>query len=325
MNFLLFKRSVLVFLFVISSVAYAQYDDYFPLAVGNSWTYNYNTYSYNGLADIYSYTYGKATYTVISKSVGTDSIMWSLKEVRDVIVDINYYFPGPDTSYPFKDSANFNIIEYLNGRHRLITINYPHSLWELPFYFDYNFRDSSTVYRYYPKTSPDTVSFKSQEPIVDSLNPYPSYYVNFSFKRSTGLVMVAYSTSQYIVGASDNTNDTLESAVITSIRTKQQNHIPNEFWLDQNYPNPFNPTTVIRYSIPDVETRYPNGSGQVTSSVQLRVYNILGGLVATLVDKKQNPGAYEVKFNASKLSSGVYFYRLTAGNYLKTLKMIAVK
>lgn len=89
--------------------------------------------------------------------------------------------------------------------------------------------------------------------------------------------------------------------------------VPNSFTLFQNYPNPFNPTTVIKYQL--------KAAGNVT----LKVYDVLGREVATLVDGRQNEGSHAVTFNAARLPSGVYFYRLDAGSYIKTRKMILVK
>ncbi len=92
----------------------------------------------------------------------------------------------------------------------------------------------------------------------------------------------------------------------------------NTFSLYQNYPNPFNPTTRIKYSVPFVEMhRY--------ASVQLRVYDILGREIATLVNEKKSPGEYEVQFNGTNLPSGVYFYRLQAGSFSDTKKLILLK
>ena len=88
---------------------------------------------------------------------------------------------------------------------------------------------------------------------------------------------------------------------------------PAGFMLSQNYPNPFNPSTVISYQIPT--------SGQVT----LKVYGILGREVATLVNERENAGSYSVTFDGSRLASGVYFYRLQAGNVTKVMKMIILK
>lgn len=94
--------------------------------------------------------------------------------------------------------------------------------------------------------------------------------------------------------------------------------IPNQFTLYQNYPNPFNPVTTIRF---DVGTEI----GNQKSDIRLVIYDILGREVATLVNEKQSPGTYEVKWNASNFSSGVYFYKLQAGNYFETRKMILIK
>jgi photosystem II stability/assembly factor-like uncharacterized protein len=89
--------------------------------------------------------------------------------------------------------------------------------------------------------------------------------------------------------------------------------IPKDFALYPNYPNPFNPVTNIQYDIPKV------------SDVSLKVYDISGREAAALVNENKLPGSYNVTFDASNLSSGVYFYKLSAGDYTKTMKMILVK
>jgi Secretion system C-terminal sorting domain/CARDB len=89
--------------------------------------------------------------------------------------------------------------------------------------------------------------------------------------------------------------------------------VPNYYALGQNYPNPFNPSTKIQYAIPKA------------GDVQLTVYDILGRQVATLVNEFKNPGVYTVDFNASALSSGVYFYKIKSGSYTDTKKMLLVK
>ncbi len=100
---------------------------------------------------------------------------------------------------------------------------------------------------------------------------------------------------------------------------------PKKFELIQNYPNPFNPTTNITYVIPRSEaTRLRLGRTDEVS-VKLRVYDALGREVATLVNAKQSPGNYSVKFNASKLGSGIYYYTLRAGDFVQTKKMILMK
>jgi len=97
---------------------------------------------------------------------------------------------------------------------------------------------------------------------------------------------------------------------------KNEVEVPLEYSLAQNYPNPFNPVTDIRYQIAD--NRYP-------IHTTLKVYNVLGQEVVTLVDEMKAPGVYTVEWDASDLASGVYFYRLTAGEYTTTLRMVLMK
>jgi len=99
---------------------------------------------------------------------------------------------------------------------------------------------------------------------------------------------------------------------------EENNLIVDEFKLFQNYPNPFNPSTKIKFTIPYVETGH-------APSVQLKVYDVLGNEITTLVSEEKPAGSYEVEFNASLLPSGVYFYQLKAGSYIETKKMILMK
>ena len=87
----------------------------------------------------------------------------------------------------------------------------------------------------------------------------------------------------------------------------------SDFSLDQNYPNPFNPTTNIRFAIPQ------------SSFVTLKVYNILGKEIATLVNEQKESGIYDVNFDASDLASGVYVYKIQAGNFSATKKLMLMK
>ncbi len=103
---------------------------------------------------------------------------------------------------------------------------------------------------------------------------------------------------------------------------KTENTIPTEFKLYQNYPNPFNPATIIRYSIPN--DGFLTGAFGNDKTV-LKVYDILGKEVVMLVNEEQKPGVYEVMFDASNLPSGIYFYRLVAGDFAETKRMILVK
>ncbi len=103
----------------------------------------------------------------------------------------------------------------------------------------------------------------------------------------------------------------------------EKNKIPTTYELSQNYPNPFNPSTKINYDIP-ASTLNPFSKGEGTL-VQMKVYDVLGNEVATLVNEQKPAGVYEVEFNASQLSSGIYFYKLQAGSFVETKKMILMK
>jgi len=89
--------------------------------------------------------------------------------------------------------------------------------------------------------------------------------------------------------------------------------IPNEFVMNQNYPNPFNPTTRITYQIPEL------------SFVTLKVFDVLGNEIKTLVNEEKPVGYYEIKFDASSLASGIYIYQLHAGSFIETKKMILLR
>ena len=104
-----------------------------------------------------------------------------------------------------------------------------------------------------------------------------------------------------------------DAGTATSIGENNETNVPGEFVLNQNYPNPFNPSTKISYEIPK------------SSFVSLKVYDIIGREVGTLVNKNQGAGSYVVDFDASKLSSGIYIYQLNASDFSKTMKMIYMK
>ena len=102
---------------------------------------------------------------------------------------------------------------------------------------------------------------------------------------------------------------------------KDDNKYPAEFVLHQNYPNPFNPATKIRYTIPNSNVILSGTKNIIT----LKIYDVLGNEVAALVNEEQQAGVYEVVFDGSGLSSGVYFYKLTAGSFSDTKKLILLK
>ena len=123
-----------------------------------------------------------------------------------------------------------------------------------------------------------------------------------------------YNTIQFSATGSDFGNldeITIVPRSITAVELSDD--LPTEFQLHQNYPNPFNPTTMINYSVP------------VSVFVQLKIYDLLGKEIVTLVNEQKSPGNYNVEFNANRLPSGIYFYQISAGDFISTKKMLLMK
>ena len=122
---------------------------------------------------------------------------------------------------------------------------------------------------------------------------------------------------QFIVGKGINGATSQDEGFLLAINgissVNDMQRIPNEFILKQNYPNPFNPSTTIKYQIPE------NGF------VSLKVYDVLGNEITTLVNEEKLAGSYEVEFNAEGLTSGIYFYKLQFNSFTETKKMILMK
>jgi hypothetical protein len=127
--------------------------------------------------------------------------------------------------------------------------------------------------------------------------------------NTTNFVQAGTITAAYPGFGGLSLNDNNFPMGITTI----SNNIPGSYSLKQNYPNPFNPSTKIQYEIPH------------SGMVKLVVFDALGREVETLVNENQPAGVYEATFNASQYSSGMYFYRLTTGNFVETKKMLMVK
>ncbi len=164
-----------------------------------------------------------------------------------------------------------------------------------------------------------TVSDGSGECRVDddgsnsySVDPHDTLY-GFTILQGTTKIsslagVLRYANGNYKVEPRTNS----DFGTITAIR-RDPAELPATFVLGQNFPNPFNPSTTIRYSVPKAGV------------VSLRIYNILGQEVASLVNREQTAGTYSVTFDASRFASGVYFYRLTAGSYNSVKKMMLMK
>ena len=145
------------------------------------------------------------------------------------------------------------------------------------------------------------------------LSPDYAHSINVD---GSGNIFVAgeFKNSTITFGSFTLTNAGMFLAKLSSITGVEENNIiPNEFYLSQNYPNPFNPTTKINFSVPK--------SGFVT----IKVFDVLGREVATLVNENKPVGNYSIHFNANKLTSGIYFYGMESGSFLQTKKLVLMK
>ncbi len=148
---------------------------------------------------------------------------------------------------------------------------------------------------------------------------YTSFSVNFGMSyiyAQAGGISYSWSAIIYLIGA--NINGIVYGDTTLTFANRINLTVPDKFLLYQNYPNPFNPVTKIKFQIP------ADGRKQ-TADVKLIVYDILGKEIKTLVNEQLQPGSYEVTFDGNNLPSGVYFYKLQAGNFIETKKMVLLK
>ncbi|MDP3683116.1 MAG: T9SS type A sorting domain-containing protein, partial [Ignavibacteria bacterium] len=147
-------------------------------------------------------------------------------------------------------------------------------------------------------------------PITSALRNAATWVLVFyGTNYHVGDVVSVYYDNPFIIGTDRYTFSTDNLVGIA----EGNNLSPNEYFLYQNFPNPFNPTTTIKYDIPK--------EGLVT----IKIFDILGREVETLVNEEKPAGKYQITFNAKKLSSGIYFYSIKTGDYFKTLKSILLK
>jgi len=152
----------------------------------------------------------------------------------------------------------------------------------------------------------------SWETLIDSI-PSTGLYtwvVNTSMPSFYCLIRISDITDESIYDISD---DVFTIDIFTSVEDYLGDGIPTEYNLIQNFPNPFNPSTTIYYSIPQL------------SFVTLRVYDVLGNEITVLVNEEKSIGNYEIDFDGEELTTGIYFYRLQAGSFVETKKMILLK
>ena len=188
--------------------------------------------------------------------------------------------------------------------------NHPKVTW------DHNQEADLKIYKVYKKTDETDWAF------LDTTSNNYYWDENETIICSMGSVSMTVHYRATAVDQFDNESDysndddivvQIEGGKPPDLKIADVDIIPEKYYVSQNYPNPFNPETTIKFGIPE------------DNFVNLEVYNVQGQKVATLVDERLSAGSYNAKFNATSLPSGAYFYRITAGSYLKIKRMLLVK
>jgi hypothetical protein len=315
------KKIYLLVLFIALNTIYAQPDSiteamkYYPLDKGNYWEY-YSAYG----SDPFHYTLGSSYWLEV---VG-DSIFTNGKSYK--IINKGY-FGNKSISMIFEriDSIDASVYRFDVGKKTEYKID---SLLQKP-------GDSVNCSRFHPREmysnyfrtsciSENEETLFNQKWITKKIDDN-SIIPNIIYKLAKGLGYIfseAWEGTYWGDRLSFARINGIEYGIKTDIVKSDQ--IPDQFKLFQNYPNPFNPSTTINYSIP-----YPSsplkGEGPRVRSVTLKVYDLLGREIATLVNEEKLPGIHNVKFDGNNLPSGLYFYQLKTNEFIQTKKMILLK
>jgi len=295
--------------------------NYYPLAVGNKWIYDENTLIHD--------PYPSGSHRILVKEVIGDTIAPNGKHYFQVIDETlweSYVLERVDSSegkvYRYYEDSTLTENEYLvddllaevgdtvyssrmgySGGMALTTI-----LAEETFE-KWGLNKSKKVFQQYYSIHPPVYSL-AQDIGLDSIHFYFDYF------GDTWTVIKGCIIDGVVYG----------DTTVVSVDDEAPN-LPTEFSLSQNYPNPFNPTTTIRFTIPTspLNPSPYQGEGHRERLITLKVYDVLGNEIASLVNEEKPAGNYEVEFDAANLPSGVYFYQLHAGGFVDTKKLILVK
>jgi hypothetical protein len=220
--------------------------------------------------------------------------------------EINY-IADHDTTYSIRDSSYFDLIESLKGQRQIYRNADPYTIRFDVFPFTREFVDTTAIFRFRQVGPWDTTAFLSW------INPPqgPDFRSIFTFKKGVGLIRNSYNSGSVDVTWSNE--HFLLNSIITSINRQVSSSTPSSVLLFQNYPNPLNPSTSISFTIPK------------HTDVRLQIFNLLGQLVETLADEDKQPGTYSVSWDGSNRPSGLYFYRMTAGEFMQTKKAILIR
>ena len=342
--------------FTAFNILYSQNaSTYFPSSIGYKWYYKNTPLDSNNVPMPNLTTYRIDSFAVISTYKGMTA---NIVRFKDYMPTLNQNTAFNDTSwYSFSGT---NAYQYLTEGLLPDTLNVPVSILNFfrglqGWYNMYQFNASvGSTYQLFSKDTtilfnsvPVTIRAKASgkrlsDEVVNTVN---GSYTAKKFAFTSGLYLVVVILETPLVVAPDTlwiaSNSWMVKRFSPSVQINLSSfgygsmnvpgkiyeltqpvvirnissEVPASYSLSQNYPNPFNPATVIRYQI-------TNSKNQ---KVTLKVFDAVGKEVVTLVNENQSPGEYEVTFDGNKLSSGIYYYNLTAGDFSETKKMMLVK
>jgi hypothetical protein len=255
--------------------------------------------------NIYGWTGGK--YMILKLTIKNRmATAINAKIGLDIIPELNQTYGNDTVTYlPASGIIRFHRGADKNMGLKLLSHNL-HSLYSFEWYTGYmqdtsywNWLNYGSIQTQYPSGVEGPVTIPSLAFV--NINPNASVISYYAFA-------IADNQTELIAVMNEATNK-----YNTVLSVDKISELPTGYSLDQNYPNPFNPSTRIQFSINNTE------------SVSLKVFDVLGNEVATLVNEELTPGIYQYDFDASNLSSGVYYYKLQAGSFTETKKMILVR
>jgi len=249
-------------------------------------TQNANDYEQNGQA--------------IKAVIGTDSML-----IKSIVSPAQVFFPLPFTfNSQWGSDFVINNITYFNGIPFITTTA--------------NHTETVAVDAWGNMTMPGGAVLQALRLRRDDryTSPSPPFYmrtISYSFITKSGSVVEIIANDTTAPNSGIIQTDGATWSISGTVGVESEDQIPTQYSLGQNYPNPFNPSTTISFSILNSEF------------ITLKVFDVLGNEAATLVNEEKSAGTYQVEFDANKLSSGIYFYKLQAGNFIETKKMILMK